>query len=131
MEQFFQVVALVLMAVVLVLCVKRGKTGIGELLSIFVCGIVVASAVTYIKPVIDFVDSVQRISLVDSQVINLLLKVVGVSVVAEIAELICSDSGNAAMGKTLQFFASTVVIWLAIPLMRELLELIEEVLRGL
>lgn len=131
MEQYFQAVAAVLLAVILVLCLKKSQTGIGELLSLLVCGMVILSAVAYIKPVMEFVETVQRMSMVDSQMLNILFKVVGVTITAEIAELICSDSGNSAMGKTLQFLASAVVVWLSIPLMASLLELIEGVLSDL
>lgn len=131
MDHFLQVVAAVLLAVILVLCLKQSQTGIGQLLSLLVCGMVIISAAAYIKPVIEFVNSVQRMSMVDSGMLNILFKVVGVSVTAEIAELICSDSGNSAMGKTVQFMASAVVVWLSIPLMSSLLELIEGVLSDL
>ena len=131
MDHFLQVLAAVLLAVILVLCLKQSQTGIGQLLSLLVCGMVIISAAAYIKPVIEFVNSVQRMSMVDSGMLNILFKVVGVSVTAEIAELICSDSGNSAMGKTVQFMASAVVVWLSIPLMSSLLELIEGVLSDL
>ena len=131
MDHFLQVVAAVLLAVILVLCLKQSQTGIGQLLSLLVCGMVIISAAAYIKPVVEFVNSVQRMSMVDSGMLNILFKVVGVSVTAEIAELICSDSGNSAMGKTVQFMASAVVVWLSIPLMSSLLELIEGVLSDL
>lgn len=128
MEHYLQAVAAVLLAVILALVLKKGSTGIGELLSLLVCGMVIILATEYMKPVMEFVHTVESISLVDSQMLKILLKVVGVSVTAEIAELICSDSGNAAMGKTLQFLASAVVVWLSIPLMTAFLELIKGVL---
>lgn len=131
MEQFLQVVAAVLLTVILVLCLKQSQTGIGQLLSILVCGMVIISAAAYIKPIVDFVRTVQQMSMVDSGMLNILFKVVGVSITAEIAELICSDSGNSAMGKTVQFLASAVVVWLSVPLMSSLLELIEGVLSDL
>jgi stage III sporulation protein AD len=92
---------------------------------------VIVCAASYIKPVLNFVDTIQRMSMVDSQMLKTLFKVVGVSVTAEITELICSDSGNSALGKTLQFLASAVVICISIPLMESLLELIEGVLSEL
>jgi stage III sporulation protein AD len=131
MEQYFRAVAAVLITVILVLCLRKNQTGIGELLSLLVCGMVIVCAASYIKPVLNFVDTIQHMSMVDSQMLKTLFKVVGVSVTAEITELICSDSGNSALGKTLQFLASAVVICISIPLMESLLELIEGVLSEL
>jgi hypothetical protein len=50
---------------------------------------------------------------------------------AEIAELICADSGNQALGKSVQILASFVIIVIAIPLFTALLDLIEEVITRL
>ena len=57
-----------------------------------------------------------------------MLKAVGIGVISEIAVLICQDSGNAALGKGLQLLATIVVLWLALPLMQGLLELVQKIL---
>lgn len=128
MEQFFQAVALVLLAVVLILILKGDSRGIGQLLSVLVCCMVVAGAIGYIRPVMAFVNSMQDIMGSSSQFLTVLLKVVGVSVTAEIASLLCDDAGNSALGKGLQFFATAVILWLSLPMLTSLLQLIEGIL---
>ena len=131
MEHFFQAAAAVLLAVILMLCLKKSQTGIGELISIFVCSVLAILAISYLKPVIEFIQSIQRLNMMDNQLLKTVFKVVGICVIAEIVELICIDSGNSAMGKALQLLSSAVVVWLAIPLMTSFLELIEGVLKGI
>ena len=131
MEQYFQAVATVLLAVILMLCLKKSQTGIGELISIFVCSVLAILAISYLKPVIEFIQSIQRLNMMENQLLKTVFKVVGICVIAEIVELICIDSGNSAMGKALQLLSSAVVVWLAIPLMTSFLELIEGVLKGI
>lgn len=131
MEQYFQAVAAVLLAVILVLVLKNGNRGIGELLSLLVCGMVITIAVGYIQPVVEFIRTVQNLAGLDSGMLKLLLKAVGISVTAEIAALLCDDSGSSAMGKTLQFLATAVIMCLSIPMLTELLGLIEGILGGL
>ena len=131
MEHFFQAAAAVLLAVILMLCLKKSQTGIGEMISIFVCGVLAILAISYLKPVIEFIQSIQRLNMMDNQLLKTVFKVVGICVIAEIVELICIDSGNSAMGKALQLLSSAVVVWLAIPLMTSFLELIEGVLKGI
>ena len=131
MEQFFQAVAAVLLAVILILVLRNSNRGIGELLSLLVCGMVIFTAIGYIRPILEFVDTVQDIGSLDTGMIKTVLKVVGISVIAEIAELICDDSGSKAMGKALQFLATAVIICLAVPMLTSLLELIGGVLGGL
>ena len=131
MEHFFQAAAAVLLAVILMLCLKKSQTGIGELISIFVCSVLAILAISYLKPLIEFIQSIQRLNMMDNQLLKTVFKVVGICVIAEIVELICIDSGNSAMGKALQLLSSAVVVWLAIPLMTSFLELIEGVLKGI
>lgn len=128
MEQFFQAVALVLLAVVLILILKAGSGGIGQLLSILVCCMVVTAAIGYIRPVMAFVDSLQDIIGSNSQFLTIVLKVVGVSVTAEVASLLCDDAGNSALGKGLQFLATAVILWLSLPMLTSFLQLIEGIL---
>lgn len=131
MVHYFQTVAAVLLAVILVLVLKKGGSGIGELLSLAVCAMVIIMAMEYIGPVAELIRSIEQIAFLDNQIVKNLLKIVGVSLTAEIAELICNDSGNQAMGKALQLLASVVVVSLSVPLMTDLLEMIEGVLGGI
>lgn len=128
MERFFQAAAGVLLAVILTLVIRKQSSEIGLLLSIFVCCIVGAVAAYYIDPVMDFVRKLQSLGALDSDMLQILLKVVGVAFTAEIASLVCEDSGNSAMGKTLQFLASAVILYLSLPILTALLELVEGIL---
>lgn len=118
-----------LLAVVFVLILKNSNRGIGELLSLLVCCMVLMAAVNYLSPVIQFVESIQSISGLDGELLKILLKVVGISVTAEIASLLCEDAGNSAMGKTLQIFATAVILCLSLPMLTSLLQLIEGILK--
>lgn len=131
MEQFLRTVALVLLAVVFVLILRGSSKGIGELLTLLVCCMVMASAIEYLKPVLAFINSVQALIGVDSRFIKLLLKVVGIAATAEIAGLICDDSGNSAIGKALLFLATAVIVCMSIPMLTALMELIEGIIKGL
>lgn len=124
-------VAVALLAVVIVLMLKSSEKGIAQLLSVLVCCIVICSALTYVEPVIEFIRSVRVLSGMDEQYLMILFKSVGISVTAEIASLLCDDSGNAAMGKTIQFLATAVILCLSLPLLTALLQLIGGIVDGL
>ena len=116
---------------ILVLVLKEGNPGIGGLLSVLTCSIVLIAALSNIRPIADFLGAVEAVAELDNSLVKTLFKIVGISVTAEIAELICTDAGNHAMGKALQFLATGVIICLAIPMMTAFLNLIEGILRGL
>ncbi len=131
MELFFQVIGAVFLSLILTLMLKQGNPGVAGLLSLLTCVLILILAVGQLRPLADFFHVLEGIINLDSSLLKTLFKAVGISIIAQIAELICTDSGNSAMGKALQLMASAVIICLSIPMITAFLELIEEILKGL
>ncbi len=128
MSIFIKTSAAILVALVLhLILLKQGKD-FSLLLTVTVCCIVVTAACQYLEPVFDFFQDLKVIGNLDQDMLSIILKSVGIGFLSEIVGLICSDAGNAAMGKTLQILASAVILWISIPLLESLLALIEEIL---
>ena len=127
MNTFLQVLAAVMVAVVLGLALSKQSKDMHMLLGVAVCCLVLVAALSYLEPVVAFVNSLRMIGNLDEETFSIMLKAIGVGIIAQIASLICTDSGNSAMGKTVQILASAVILWLSLPLMRALLELIQKV----
>lgn len=130
MDVFFRVCAGVLITVVLCLALNRQGKDITLLLGIGVCCMVLTAVISYLEPVIDFLQQLKSLGNLDSDMLGIMLKAVGIGLVGEIAALICSDAGNSAMGKTVQILAAAVILWLSLPLMTALLELVQEIMGG-
>ncbi|MBE6975745.1 MAG: hypothetical protein E7439_00900 [Ruminococcaceae bacterium] len=128
MDGFLQIAAAVLVAVVLSVVLSKQAKDMSILLTIAVCCLVLMAAASYLQPVLTLIDKLQKLGQLDSQMSQILLKSVGIGLITEIAVLICNDSGNAAMGKALQITATMVVLWLSLPLMESLLELIQRIM---
>ena len=88
-------------------------------------------ALSYIKPVISFLEELRVVGNLDRDVLRILLKAVGIGLVAEISATICADSGNASLGKMLQLLSAAVILWLSLPIMEQIMDLIVEVLEGI
>ena len=128
MERYFQVVAAVLITVVLGIALSKHSKDMTLVLSILVCCMVLSVTVVYMEPILDLLQELKTLGRLDPEMMEILMKAVGIGLVAEIAGLICADAGNAALGKALQLLAAIVVLWLSIPLMRALLELVEKIM---
>ena len=128
MERFLQVTAMVLLTVVLGIALGKGSKDITLVLSMVVCCMVLTAAFAYLEPVVDFLKELQTLGQLDSTLSGVVLKAVGIGLIAEIAILICSDSGNAALGKALQIMATVMILWLSVPLMRSLMELVQTIM---
>ena len=131
MELFIKGCAAALLTVVMVLALgSRGKE-FGVLLGILVCCLLSMGAMRYLQPVIDFLSELEVLGGLDSGMLEILLKISGISILSEIVLLICTDAGNASLGKTLQLMGSAVILWLSLPVFTMLLELIENILGGI
>ena len=128
MDVFIKAAAGVLIALVLYLVLARQGKDFSLLLTVAVCCMVAAAAVNYLEPVISFFQKLQTLGQLDSDMMGIILRAVGIGLLAEITGLICADAGNAALGKTLQILASAVILWMSVPLFTSLIALIEEIL---
>jgi len=131
MSSFLQVIGGVMIAVVLGLSLSKQGKDFGLLLGIGVCAMVIVVAAQFFEPVIDFMEKLRVLGGLESETVTTILKAVGIGIVAEIADLICCDSGNGAMGKAVQILAGAVILWLSLPVMSALIELVEQVLEGI
>ena len=128
MISFFQVTGAVLIAVILGLSLNKHGKDFSVVLILLVSCMVLTVMTAYFEPIIDFVEELLQIGEIQNDLMKPVLKATGIGIVAEIASLICSDSGNAALGKCIQIFAASVILWISLPLMRSMLELMQRML---
>ncbi len=128
MDIFLKTIAGIMISVVLGLVLSKQGKDMALLLSVTVCCMIVTAAFMYLKPVVTFFKKLEAMGNLDNQMLKILLKAVGIGLLAEITSLICTDAGNAALGKGLQFLATAVILWISIPLLNELLTLLETIL---
>ena len=95
-----------------------------------VCLVLVAMF-RFLEPVLDLLKQLQSLGSLQPEWLSVMLKAVGIGLVVEMGALICSDAGNAALGKTLQILGAVAVLWLSIPLMNSLMDLLQQILGGI
>ena len=118
----------VFLTIILVANLSGHRKDMASLLALAVCTMLALTAVQYIHPVLDFVKELEEIGSIDGEMIRVLVKIVGIGIISEISVLVCSDAGNGAMGKSLQFLSSVVMLSLSVPLFRSLIGIIQEIL---
>ena len=128
MDTFLKATAAVIVTVVLGLVITKQSKDLATVLVIFVCCIIIGAAVLYLQPVIDFLNRLQILGQLDSQLLTILLNTTGIGLLTEITVLVCTDAGNSSLGKALQILACAVILWLSVPLMNELITLVENIM---
>lgn len=128
MNGFLGACGAVFLAIILTVNLSGYRKDMAALLTLAVCVMVALVAVQYIRPVLEFVEELEEIGGLDSDMIRILLKIVGIGILSEIAVPVCADAGNASVGKAVQFLAVMVILSLSIPLFRSLIQVLQEIL---
>ena len=128
MNVFIKATAGILTALILWINLHKNAKDFSVLLAIVACALVIIAAVDFIRPIVDFLNDLQEIGKIDGDLLSIILKVVGIGLLAEFTSLVCKDAGNEAMGKALQVLSSVVVLWLSLPVFEKLLSLLDKIM---
>ena len=128
MDTVLRTIAGVILALILGITLSKQGKDMTVVLTVAVCCMVVTVAISFLDPVVDFFSLLRSVGDLDSDIMAIILKCTGISLIAEIAGLICSDSGFGAMGKAIKILAVAAVLWLSLPLMTSLVEMLQSVM---
>ena len=128
MAIFWKAAAAALITVILSLALGKQEKDIGAILSMAVCCMVMVSALIYLEPVLDFLRELEGLGDLQEDFLGILLKALGIGLVAEIASGVCSDAGNGSLGKTIHTLGSAVILYLSLPVFRSLMDMLSRIL---
>ena len=131
MDDFWKTTALVLLTVILSLSLDKTERDISAVMGIVALCIAACAAVTILNPVLNYLVELQRLFHLPDDLISILMKAVGIALVAELSATICADAGNASLGKMLQILGGAAVLTLSVPIFRTLMTIIKEMIGGL
>lgn len=130
MDIFIKSASCVIVTTILALVLSKTGKDVSLLLILMVCSMVAIAATHYLQPIIAFLERLRSLGNIDNEMLTMVLRAVGIGLITEFVNLICVDSGNAALGKTLQYMGTIVILWLSIPLFDSILSLVEEIIRS-
>lgn len=128
MSVFLRILVGILAGTILCLILSKYNKDFSLVLSIVICCTSIAGAFLYLDPIIGFIDGLKALGNLDTQMFSILLKVTGIGLLSEITAMICKDAGNDTLGKTLQIIGVFVMLYLSLPMLTRLLELMNTVL---
>lgn len=131
MELFWKSAAAVMISVILVLTLGKQERDISVLLILLVCCMAGRIALTYLEPLLDFLYTLQEYTGMDPELFRILFKLLGISLVCELATAVCADAGCGALGRSLQLLGTATMLYLSIPILRLFVTLVQDILGGL
>lgn len=128
MADYLRWTAAVLIGLILSLVISKQSKDMSLLLTLAVCVLVCLGALEFLEPVTELLRELRRLGGLDSEAVSILMKASLIGLLSELMGLICADVGEGALGKALQILSNAAVLWLSIPLLRQLITMVGEVL---
>lgn len=83
------------------------------------------SILTKLEVVIDAVNEIQQAMSIEVEYIESIVKMLGITYIAELSSNICKDVGYASIAKQIELFAKVTILALSMPILLALLQTIE------
>lgn len=110
--------------VLIALPLKREKSEYSTFIAMVVCICIFVYLLTKVETILNFVEELKSVIVVDGRYIGLVVKMVGITYVAEFATNICKDAGYAAIGSQIEIFAKLSILVVSVPVLGAFLETI-------
>ncbi len=107
---------------------KSGKSEYGIYISVVLSLIIFFSILGHLEVMIDAVREIGRYIRMDQAYIGTLVKMIGITYIAEFASGICKDAGYQTIASQVEIFGKLAVMLLSLPVLMTLLNTIMEFL---
>ena len=128
MDIYLKMVGITAVGILLCLILSKNAKDYSFLITIVLCCGLCLASVEFLAPIFQFLTDLEGWVGKTAPLLEILVKAVGLSLIGELMANICVDAGHAAVGKTVQLSTTIALIYIAIPLIQSLFELIESVL---
>lgn len=110
--------------VLIAIPLKREKSEYSLFIAMTVCICIFLYLLTKVGTILDFIRRLETVIPIDSRYIGILIKMVGITYVAEFAVNICKDAGYAAIASQIEIFAKLSILVVSVPVLAAFLEMV-------
>lgn len=117
-------------AVAAALCgvlLKKTNIELSFIISVSGLAIIIISALGLFQQVIEWIEQTADISHLD-EIINVLVKALGIAVIANITSQQCKDCGENGLAVSVELVAKAAILIIILPMIDNILQVIEEVM---
>lgn len=126
---FFGLAVVTVMAALMAVYFKSVKSEYGLFISIGICIVAMGFGVSKLKYFVDIVETIRSYIGLDSAYVETILKIIGISYVAEFASDVCKDCGYSSMANQVQVVGKLTVLCISMPIILALLETIDGIMK--
>lgn len=128
MENMFRIAIIGLIAVILGVQFKRSHSEYDTYLSLSACVVIVFLGVSRLEIIVDGINRIQNYITISPVYLSILLKIVGITYIAEFASNLCKDAGHAAISNQIELVGKLTILSVSMPILLALLDTINDFL---
>lgn len=115
-------------AVLIAIQFKNGKTEYGIYISLAACIIIFGLGLNYLETIINTINQIQGYIQVNQSYIAILIKIIGITYIAEFSSNLCKDAGHAAISNQIELVGKLTILSISMPILMALLQTMNEFL---
>lgn len=125
---FFGLAVMAVLSALMAVYFKSIKSEYGLFISLGICALSMIFALSKLKYFIDIMETIRTYIGLDKVYIEIILKIIGISYVAEFASDVCKDCGYSSMANQIQVVGKLSVLCISMPVIMTLLQTINGIL---
>lgn len=123
-----KIIGLGLIALLIIIILKQYKPEFAIYVSLITGVLIFFIVLNKLSGIVSILTTLSNKTNINSQYIQILLKITGIAILTEFAVSICKDSGEAAIASKIDLGGKVVIISISIPIIVALLEVIIKIL---
>lgn len=122
MDGVYKIIAVGLISALIIICLKSANSELAAPVSIASGLLILLMTVSYVKEFVSFFKDMANVAGLDDGIYKIVLKVLAISYLSEFASGAVEDLGQKNLSEKIQFASKTIMIVLAMPLLKNLIE---------
>ena len=122
MDGLYKIIAVGLISALIIICLKSANSELAAPVSIASGLLILLMTVSYVKEFVSFFKDMANVTGLDDGIYKIVLKVLAISYLSEFASGAVEDLGQKNFSEKIQFASKTIMIVLAMPLLKNLIE---------
>lgn len=119
-----KIVMIGLMAVLLALSLQQERTGFAMLVVLAASVLILGLSAGKMQGILNVVRRLEEVFQEDALYVQILLKMLGITYIAEFGSGLCRDAGYGAVGGQIEFYGKLMLLAVSMPIIENLVEVI-------
>ncbi len=123
-----QVAIIGIVAIVLATQFKSTRSEFATYISVAACIIILFIGTSKLSSIIEGINKIQSFISINPTYLGILLKIVGITYIAEFASALCKDAGHGAIANQIELVGKLTILAISMPILLALMNLINDFL---